>query len=233
MQLTVREAATYFGVDETTLRKWIRTRGIPVHRVDERMLLNAIEVWEWAVEHGVPVSRRLLESARREPEVTPPLSSLLVAGGIHYDIPGDDTSAVFREVVARLPLPADVDREFLVTVLESREAMGSTGIGHGIAIPHVRNPILLHVPSPFVALCLLRRPVDFGAIDAEPVRALFLVISPTVPTHLRILAQLGFVLRDQELRQLLSRSAPADEIIARVQVLEGTVSGTHRAVSGA
>jgi len=51
MQLTVRQAAAYFGVDDQTLRRWIAERGLPVHRANERLHLNAIEMWEWAIEH--------------------------------------------------------------------------------------------------------------------------------------------------------------------------------------
>ena len=220
MQLTVRDAAAYLRVNEATVRRWILRRGLPAHRVNERLHLNAIEVWEWATEHGIPVSRSLLEQAQRQPERVPPLSELLAAGGIHHDGGGRDKAGVLREIVRRLPLPAEIDREFLATTLEAREAMGSTGIGDGIAIPHVRNPLLLHVPAPFVTLCLLRDPVDFDAVDGRPVHALFTVISTNVPAHLRILGQLGFVLRDEELRRLLRQRAPGPELLARVRAVE-------------
>src|SRR6266545_4844590 len=213
MQLTVREAASYLQVDEATVRRWIARRALPVHRADERLYLNAIEVWEWATENGVPVSRALLEQAQRRPEQVPPLSALLSSGGIHHDVGGGDKPSVLREIVQRLPLPAEVDREFLVTTLEAREAMGSTGVGDGIAIPHVRNPILLHVAAP----------------DGQPVHALFTVISANVPGHLRILGQLGFALHDEQLRRLLIRRAPDSEILTRVQAVEGRASGVHRA----
>jgi PTS system nitrogen regulatory IIA component len=134
--------------------------------------------------------------------------------------------------VERLPLPADVDRDFLTSVLEAREAMGSTGIGDGIAIPHVRNPILLHVREPFVTLCLLRRSVDFGAIDGRPVHALFTLVSPNVPAHLRILAQIAFVLRDAELRRLLRERANAAAIMERVRFVESQVTPPVPSVSG-
>lgn len=232
MQITVRQAATYLGVDESTLRRWIKDRGLPVHRVNERLHLNAIEVWEWAVEHGMPASRKLLEEAQRSPEEVPPLSTLLATGGVYRDVEGEDKSGVFAAIVQRLPLSPEVDRDFLLTVLESREAMGSTGIGDGIAIPHVRNPILLHVDQPFVSLCLLRKPVEFGAIDAKPVHALFLVVSPSVPSHLRILAQLGFILRDSEIRDLLAQRASTSEILDRIRELEQRSTGSFPA-SGA
>ncbi len=229
MQLTVREAASYLRVDEATVRRWIARRGLPVHRVNERLHLNAIELWEWATENGIPVSRTLLEQAQGRPEQVPPLSELLAAGGIHHDVGGQDKASVLREVVQRLPLPADVDREFLATTLEAREAMGSTGIGDGIAIPHVRNPILLHVTAPFVTLCLLRDPVDFDAVDGKPVHALFTVVSSNVPAHLRILGRLGFVLHDEELRRLLIRRAPGPDLLVRVRAVETRASGVYRA----
>ena len=225
MQLTIRQTASYFGVDETTVRQWIVNRGLPVHRVNERQHLNAIEVWEWAVEQGIPVSRTLLDQARRTPDRVPPLAELMEAGGIHRDLEGDDKNAVLASLVARLPLPADVDREHLLAVLEAREAMGSTGIGDGIAIPHVRNPILLHVSRPLVALFLLRKPVDFESIDGHPVHALFLVVSSSVPAHLRILAELGLALRDTTLRDLLRRRAPDESIMERIRELGEATTG--------
>jgi PTS system nitrogen regulatory IIA component len=232
MQLTVREAASYLRVDEATVRRWIQHRGLPVHRVNERLHLNAIELWEWATENGMPVSRTLLEQAQRQPEQVPPLSDLLSAGGIHHDVGGRDKASVLREIVRRLPLPPEIDREFLVTTLEAREAMGSTGIGDGIAIPHVRNPILLHVTAPFVTLCLLRDPVDFDAVDGKPVHALFTVVSSNVPGHLRILGQLGFVLHNVELRRLLIQRASSAEILACVRALETRASGVSRSPAG-
>ncbi|MEO8450984.1 MAG: PTS sugar transporter subunit IIA [Gemmatimonadota bacterium] len=227
MQITVRQAATYLGVDEATVRKWIRERDLPAHRVNERLHLNAIEVWEWAVAHGVPASRRLLEEAQRAPEDSAPLSQLLEAGGIHTDVEGDTKSAALGAVIERLPLSPDVDRRFLLSVLDAREAMGSTGVGDGIAIPHVRNPILLHVDRAFVSLCLLRHPVEFGAIDGKPVHALFFLVAPTIPSHLRMLAQLGFVLRDPWLRRLLRDRAPATQILGRIRELEVGHTGSY------
>jgi PTS system nitrogen regulatory IIA component len=222
MQLTLREAAGYLGVTEPVLRRWIADRDLPVHEVDERVYLNAVELWEWAVEHGVQASRRLLEHARRAPDTVPPIAELLRAGGIFHDIEAPDKLSVLREFVARLPLPPEQNRDALLSVLEAREAMGSTGFGDGIAIPHVRNPIVLHVAQPFVTLGLLRHPVDFDAVDDRPVHALFMVVSPTVPVHLRILGQLGFLLRDETLRAMLRDRAGAESIIERIEMLEAT-----------
>jgi PTS system nitrogen regulatory IIA component len=233
VQLTLRQAASYLGVNEGTIRRWIDQRALPAHSVSERLYLNPIELWEWAVEAGVPASRALLDVAHRSPDEVPPLSLLLREGGIFHDIDGSSKHRVLAQFVERLPLPPEQDRAFLLDVLEAREALGSTGIGDGIAIPHVRNPIVLHVARPFVTLGLLTHPIDFAAMDGKPVHALFMVVSPVVPTHLRILAQLGFVLRDEVLRDALRNRSAAHEILERLEMIEATrTTGSFRAYQG-
>ncbi len=224
MRLKFSEAVTYLGVSEGTARNWVKNRGLPVHRADERWFVNPLELWEWASEQNLPVSPQLLAHASRARESIPAVSALLRAGGIQRDVPGRTPAEVLRAVVERLPLPPHVDREFLVTALAAREAMGSTGVGYGIAIPHVRNPILLHVEEPVVSLGLLAHAVDYGAVDGVPVRALFTVISPTVPAHLRMLAQLSLLLRDEALRRLLEQGAADDAILGRIASLEHTAA---------
>jgi PTS system nitrogen regulatory IIA component len=87
------------------------------------------------------------------------------------------------------------------------------------------------VQRPFVSLCLLRHPVEFDAIDGLPVHALFVVVSPDIPAHLRILAQLGFILRDGEVRQRLREGAPTNAILARIAAVEASPSAPSARVS--
>src|SRR5688572_32640591 len=96
MQLTLRQAAGYLSVSEATARRWITERGLPVHEVNERLYLNAVELWEWAVEQGVSVSRSLLDHARRAPDAVPSMSELLRAGGIFHDIEATNKLELLR-----------------------------------------------------------------------------------------------------------------------------------------
>ena len=139
-------------------------------------------------------------------------------------------AAVLAELSAHLAkVVPGVEASALRHVLEERELLASTAIGDGIAIPHVRNPIVLHIARPFVTLGLLTKPIEFAAMDGKPVHALFMVVSPVVPTHLRILAQLGFVLRDDTLRDLLRDRAPAEAILDRIELIETTrTTGSFR-----
>src|SRR5260370_41310215 len=94
MHVTLRQAAAYLEVPESTVRRWIASRGLPAHTINERLHCNAIELWQWAVEQGFPVSRHLLDQARREADEAPPLAALLAAGGIHHDVPGGSKADV-------------------------------------------------------------------------------------------------------------------------------------------
>ncbi|MFI5315170.1 MAG: PTS sugar transporter subunit IIA, partial [Myxococcota bacterium] len=122
-------------------------------------------------------------------------------------------------VVRVLDLPERVDREFLYEVLLARENLGSTAVGDGIAIPHVRNPVLLHV-RPAVALCFLEQPISFGALDGKPVEILFVIVTPTSRTHLRLLSRLSAALHDREFRRVLEERATPESITAVLHRVE-------------
>ncbi len=116
-----------------------------------------------------------------------------------------------REVVELFRLPPEVDRDFLLRVLLAREAIVPTAIGDGIAIPHVRNPVVLHIDRPLLALCFLESAIEYGALDGKPVSTLFTIISPTTRAHLHLMAKLSFVLRDKRVKRVIrsQQSRPA------------------------
>jgi PTS system nitrogen regulatory IIA component len=124
-------------------------------------------------------------------------------------------------------VPDDVDREYLLHVLLARENLQSTGIGEGVAIPHVRNPIVLHVADPMVTLCFLAQPVDFDALDGRPVQALFSLICPTVRAHLRLLSLLSFALHDERFKQVIARQGAPDEVLAEARRVEHALAQRH------
>lgn len=100
---------------------------------------------------------------------------------------------------------------FLSTLLE-REALGSTGIGQGVAIPHGKSRA---VPAQAAALGLSRRGVEFESLDGEPVHILFLLAAPpeAAGPHLKALARISRLLKDKLFRQAVRDAASVDEII--------------------
>ena len=220
MELTLRSVSELLNAPEATVTRWIKQRGLPALHVGGQYRVNRAELLEWATANRVKVSLELFDRLESETEAAPCLADSLEAGGVHYQIGDTNKSLALRALVAVLPLPDDVDRELLLRLFLAREASASTAIGDGIAIPHVRNPIVLHVSKPTITLAFLSRPVDFGALDGKPVHVLFSIISPTNRSHLQLLSRLSFALHDAKLRETVIRQASRDEILREVHRVE-------------
>jgi PTS system nitrogen regulatory IIA component len=225
MELSVRKAASLLGVSEKTIYRWIEERGIPAYRVNESYRFNEAELLEWANSNPVHPPQSLIEGA----DETPPaftLESALRAGGVHAGVQGRDAASVLRLIVAAMPLPPDVNRDLLLQMLLARESAGSTGIGDGVAIPHARNPIVMHLPQPLVCLCFLEQAIEFGAIDGQPVHTLFTIVSPTIKTHLALLSRLAFALRDKPFARIVARKGALAEVLPHARRIDGLVAGS-------
>jgi PTS system nitrogen regulatory IIA component len=223
MQLSIRDLTNLLNVAESTVSRWIKQRGLPAQRVGGQYRVNRAELLEWATANGVRVSLELFDHLEANPETTPSLSAALQAGGIHYDLHDTNKEGALGALVQILPLPDNFDRDLLLRLFLAREASTSTAIGDGIAIPHARNPIVLHVACPTITLAFLSHPVDFGALDGQPVHVLFSIVSPTNRCHLQLLSRLSFALHDLTLRKTVMRHGSREEIMQEVRRVEADV----------
>jgi nitrogen PTS system EIIA component len=222
MRLTVRDAAKLLEVSEKTVYRWVNQRSVPAYLINGQYRFNRAELLEWATSRRIQVSADMLAEPESSYAPCPGLVEALDAGGVFYRVEGHDRESALRAVVNVMRLPDEVDRDFLLRVLAAREALGPTGIGEGIAIPHVRNPVVLHVPRPSITLCFLEQPIDFGAMDGQPVRVLFALISPTIRAHLYLMARLAFALRDVAFKDAVLREASREEIFREARRVEAS-----------
>jgi len=220
VQLVVKDVARLFNVSEKTVYRWIDQGILPAYRINDQYRFNRAELLEWATSRRMNVSPDIFAEPESSATPLPSLVEALQAGGIFYRIGGTEKESVLRAVVETLRLPEEVDRGFLLRVLLARETLESTGIGDGIAIPHVRNPVVLHVARPLITLCFLEQAVEFGALDGKPVSIVFSLISPTVRAHLRLLSRLSFALQDPRFKAVLQRQGARDEIFAEAHRVE-------------
>lgn len=223
MKLTVRDAAELLDVSEKTIYRWIQSGYLPAYKINEQYRFHRAELLEWATSQRVNVSPKIFLEPETPVSALPSLLGALKSGGIHYRVSGQTRDETLRSVVQLMPLPDGVDRGFLLSVLLAREALGSTGIGDGIAIPHIRNPIVLHVSQPLVSLGFLEQPVDFMALDGKPVRVLFTLVTPTVRAHLHLLARLSFMLRDPQFKNAVTTETGRETILQLVEQVEATI----------
>lgn len=223
MQLTVRDVAQLLGVSEKSVYRWVAQGRLSAYRVNEQLRFNRAELLEWASANKAQVSPDLFAEPESAGRPAPSLAQALQEGGIHYRLGGADTRGVLQAVVEVMRLPDEVDREYLLQVLLARESLQSTAVGDGIAIPHPRSPIVLHISRPSVALCFLEHPVEFGALDGCPVHALFSLVSPTARAHLQLLSRVAYALRDRAFRELIENQAGREEIFSAARAIDRLV----------
>jgi PTS system nitrogen regulatory IIA component len=222
MHLSAREAARLLGVSEAQLEKWLKSGELASSRINDQYRLNRIDLLEFASSRSLDISPDLLEGL--EQLQLPSLADAIRAGGVHGGITGKDKAAILRAVVDRLQNVSKGERDLLHRVLVAREALGSTGFGNGLAIPHPRNPIVLRVQRPEVAICYLEPPADFDALDGKPVHTLFTVVTPSTRAHLHLLALIAQVSRDPAFVAALEARADADALLREVERVEAAVA---------
>jgi PTS system nitrogen regulatory IIA component len=120
---------------------------------------------------------------------------------------------VLQEVSRRAASATGEDERTILELLIQRERLGSTAVGGGVAIPHARMASLDRVYGLFARL---ERPIDFDAIDNEPIDLVFMLLTPTSAgaDHLKVLARVSRLLRDQSICQKLRGATSADAIYA-------------------
>lgn len=210
MQLSLRDAAAALKVSEGTVLRWIESAGLPAQRVQGAYRISPAELLEWATARRIEVPPGAFGGESADAHG---VAASLERGGVHYGVPGADAAELLSRMVELLPLPQDADRGLLTEMLIARERLGSTAVGGGIAIPHVRHPVILPGALPMTALFFPAQPVDYGAPDGEPARALFLAITPNQRVHVTFLSRLAAVVADEGFRAALARQAPAPEIL--------------------
>jgi PTS system nitrogen regulatory IIA component len=220
MQLTLPDVARLFSVTENTVRNWVSDDNLPCEVIDDRYRFNRAELLEWATIRKLDLSPSIFKTINGKAAFESSLLAALERGGIAYGVRAPHKRAVLRAIVEDLPLPEGFDRDILWQLFLAREALGSTALEGGIAIPHPRRPIVLDVEQSLVRLCFLAEPLDFQAADGKPVDTLFAMVAPTVHEHLKLLARLASVLKDQGVRRVLSDRAPPADIFAALAKAE-------------
>ncbi|CAB5088751.1 PTS IIA-like nitrogen-regulatory protein PtsN [Olavius algarvensis associated proteobacterium Delta 3] len=213
MKLSMAQIAEHLDLPVQTVERWIRQGRIPVHREGRSCAFHRATLERWARAHNLTFSPPRSRRETPDAEASEKLENLLPVmqrGGVHYGLRAEGVASALVEVTARIPNIARESRDELLEGLLEREQLASTGIGNGIAIPHLRTPLSELLSEPVITTCFPARPVEFGAIDDRPVFVFFALLCPSVKAHLHLLSRLSYCARDNAFIEFL-RSAPAEE----------------------
>jgi PTS system nitrogen regulatory IIA component len=141
------------------------------------------------------------------------LHDLLTPESVIAPLKANGKKQVLQDIAQRAAAITGLsEREIFETLLQ-RERLGSTGIGDGIAIPHGRSARLDRLRGLFVRL---EKPIDFEALDGQPVDILFVLLAPegAGADHLKALARVARVLRDRSTLERIRRAHDASAVFA-------------------
>lgn len=138
------------------------------------------------------------------------ISTLLKPEYVLLDMDAGSKEALFEAIAKRIAPALQLDPKLIEKSLFTREKLGSTGLGQGVAIPHGRIKQLKQAAGVFIRT---HDAVPFGAPDNEPVRLLFVLLVPENATdlHLQILSELAQLFGDRMLRERLLQTDSTDE----------------------
>jgi PTS system nitrogen regulatory IIA component len=151
------------------------------------------------------------------------LAALVGRGGVYYDVPGANPKELIDSLIGLLPPVKAVTTEELRRQIMEREDLVSTGTGHGIALPHPRNPVLEGTnEEPFVAIAFPVMPVDWNTQDGSKVHTVFLIISASAKQHLNALSKINFLCQKENFRSLIEARVSKKEIVAAIKEAENS-----------
>jgi PTS system nitrogen regulatory IIA component len=204
------EAARLLNVTEATLTRWVR-QGL-LRSVDGRgRRFDRIELERWARQRGLPLS------AATRPRPAPPedlLAAAVERGAVTAGVGLATASEAIEIAVGALPRLDDQARRHLLDEVLERERMASTALGHGFALPHPRKPPSGLIDEATVSVVFPEVPLDWAALDGEPVHTVFLLLSPSAPLHLQILSGVARSLRSPELPSFLRERPSQVRLVA-------------------
>ncbi len=136
------------------------------------------------------------------------LSKFLLPEAIQADAKAGSKKRVLQDAARLAAEVYNLREDKLLGALQSRELLGPTGMGNGVAIPHARLPDIAHVCGVFMHL---ETPVDFNAVDRQPADLIFVLFAPdsAVTDHLKSLARVSRTLRNEATCQKLRSTRDA------------------------
>ncbi|GHV33731.1 hypothetical protein AGMMS4952_25890 [Spirochaetia bacterium] len=150
----------------------------------------------------------------------PGLIELVKRGGDFRTIPGASSQEYLTNLLKTIELPPKVNRKALLSAVLEREALMTTAVGNGIALPHPRNPVITDPAEQFVCISFPEQELNWEALDGKPVHTVILIISASPKMHLHTISRINFFCQQESFRMQLRSRASAAEILKTIEETE-------------
>ncbi len=234
MDLKIKDVSELLNVSETTIRRWLGDSKIPAYKLNGQYRFSRIEIENWMMSQKLKVKENLVEPgelvslkdsktqkliANQIGSQTFSLFRAVYKGGVINNVFGKTKKEVIFEAVKIIAAGMGLDADVIFELLMDRENLMPTALNHGIAVPHTRD-FLLQKPFDAVTVVYLDQPIEYGALDGQPVHTLFFLFANQDKTHLHLLAKLAHLTRSDEAIAFFQRRPSKKEVLAYLKEWE-------------
>ncbi|MBI9102574.1 MAG: PTS sugar transporter subunit IIA [Spirochaetales bacterium] len=205
--LTLSEVASYLKVAEKTIHRMVKKGEIPCFKVASqwRFKKSGIDAWLHSKLQTTPSDEttRLLEES---PELVP-FSRLTTTDLIIEDVKAGNKEEILKQMIQPLLSGELLEKgdDYLKKLLD-REKMISTGIGNGIALPHIRNPQENPSTVPAVVIGRCEEGAEYDSLDGKKTYLFFLIFTNSIKVHLRLTSRINRILMNKEILEKLKKT---------------------------
>jgi PTS system nitrogen regulatory IIA component len=223
--MTLAEVAEYLQLAERTVLRMAQRGEIPAAKVASQWRFLRPLVREWLISQMQALPKATADRAAKDLGRVRPLTEVMRRDLMVFDLTPGPKERVLQQLVAPLVRGGAVgDPSRFLESLLARERMMTTGIGHGVAIPHPRRPIPGMFAEPLIVLGVCAEGTDYDAIDEQLVRVFFLIGATRTEVHLDLMAKITWLTR-QPVVGVLAQATDPDEAL-------GAVAGVMEALEG-
>ncbi len=216
MDLKIKDLAELLHISETTVRRWLVNGKIPSYRLNRQYRFSRSEIEDWLLQQKFDVA-----FADQEQQKTPEsgvktgnnlqfsLYRAIYRGEVLNDNINSSKEEIIHATMERMASRFELDAAVLTELFLDRERMMPTTLGHGLGVPHTRD-FLLNTHYDVIEIVYPYKPIDYGALDGEPVHTLFFLFACEDRHHLHLLAKLAH-LNAQEKSRAFFKTKPSKE----------------------
>lgn len=231
MDLKIKDVAELLNISETTVRRLLNDGKIPAYRINRQYRFSRSEIEKWLME------QKLFGSERESKNEIAPLVKAgnmqfsfyraIYRGAVLPDLPLRTKEEIIRYTMGYMSTHFGLDAGVLTDLFLDREKLMSTGLGHGLAVPHTRD-FLLDTHYDVVLTVYPEEPIEYGSLDDEPVHTLFFLFASDDKNHLHLLAKIAHLTSQDKARSFLRTKPSKEELLEYVKHWESSLKYESR-----
>jgi PTS system nitrogen regulatory IIA component len=216
MDLTRLQVETLLNVSSDDLDMFISRQNLPCYSLGHEKRFDLLEIEAWLLKHQFWNERNHLLPFN--------LYRALARGG-YYCVDDLGDASILKLGAYHLGQKLGIDPEGLYALLQAREALSSTALGKGCAIPHPRERIE-GIKQDMLFIIHLNHPIEFNAIDQQKVHTFFFLLAGSDKSHLNLLSKLVHLINQDKLKTWLGPQSTHTELLKTIADWEQSVTNT-------